>query len=72
MARGSGVKKKDKVTGFGGAVPLTSKIKEKLKEAKVALSIIMTDRGEYLGAKRRLRDIYTGAVSKIRSMFGRK
>ncbi len=72
MAKESGMKRKGKPTEFKGEVPLTSKIKERVKEAKVALSIIMTDRGLYLNAKKRLREIYTGTISKIRSLFKRE
>ena len=75
MARESGFKQKEegeKEQGFGGGAPLTSKISERLDKAKLAVSIMLTDRGLYENAKSRLRDTYNGAVSKVRRMFRRQ
>jgi len=73
MARESGFKQKEeKEAGFGGGTPLTSKIGEKIDKAKMAVSIMLTDRGLYESAKNRLRDVYNGAVSKVRRMFRRQ
>ena len=67
-------KAKGRVKGgeFREEVPLTSKIKESVDKAKIALSIIMTDRGLYLSATNRLKAVYNGAVTKIRKLFRRK
>ena len=67
-------KSKRRVKGeeFREEVPLTSKIKESMEKAKVALSIILTDRGLYLSATNRLKAVYNGAVTKIRKLFRRK
>jgi len=76
MAKESGFRQKEekeeKEPGFGGGTPLTSKIGEKLDKAKMAVSIMLTDRGLYENAKNRLRDTYNGAVSKVRRMFRRQ
>ncbi|VVC03412.1 Uncharacterised protein [Candidatus Burarchaeum australiense] len=73
MAKESGMKRKKEVEeGFVDNAPLTSKIGEKIQKAKLTVSIMLTDRGLYENAKTRLKDVYNGAVSKIRRLFRRK
>jgi len=71
MAAEGEMKRRKAVKEFREAEPLTSKVRERIRKAKVALSIIMTDRGLYLSAQRKLREIYNGAVSRIRRLFKR-
>ncbi|MFA6035359.1 MAG: hypothetical protein WC759_00180 [Candidatus Micrarchaeia archaeon] len=66
------VKRKEKQEEFGGETPMVSPVMRGVRKLSKAINIILTDRGLYESAKKRLDSVYNGARSKIKSMFKRK
>jgi len=72
MAReGGAVRKKERAGSFGEETPMVSPVMKGVKKLSKAINIILTDRGLYEGAKKRLGGAYRGAVSKIKKLFRR-
>jgi hypothetical protein len=73
MAKESGMKRKEaeKAEGFGAEKPLLTGFNP-VRKITNTINIMLTDRGLYENAKKRLAEAYNGASSKIRRMFKRK
>ena len=70
MAEKKAEKKKEE--GFGGEVPLVGTLTRTAKKMGEVLRILLTDKGLYDDAVKRLNGIRAGAISKIRGMFRRR
>jgi len=72
MAREGAVKRKERPETFGEETPMVSPVMRGVRKLSKAINIILTDRGLYESAKKRLDAVYNGARSKIKSLFRRK
>jgi len=63
---------KKREEGFGGEVPLVGTLAKQARKMGEIVRIMLTDKGLYDDAVKRLGSIRAGAISKIKSLFKRR